>query len=347
MMYGDFVWFMGVVEDRLDPEEMNRVRVRCFGFHTESTSLLATEDLPWATVMLPTTSSGMSGLQSSPHGLVEGSWVMGFFRDGNDCQDPVILGSISSQALVAANTSAGFADPSGTYPKKEYLNTPDVNEHARSVETTLVTAKKDSITEMVATAAGSMWDEPETPYASEYPKNHVYESESGHLLEIDDTTGAERLHEYHRSGTFRETHPDGSVVNRIVTDKYEIIAGDEYVNVKGNVNLTIDGNCETYVKGNHDIKVDGNVTRTITGTLTETVTGNVTQNYAASKTTTIGATDTVTAPNVSFTFDAGSIVVSSGNITDTNVTLHSHKHTQGPDADANSQAPTDPPISGT
>ena len=33
---GKFTWFMGVVEDRMDPEMMGRVRVRCFGFHTES-----------------------------------------------------------------------------------------------------------------------------------------------------------------------------------------------------------------------------------------------------------------------------------------------------------------------
>ena len=35
-----------------------------------------------------------------------------------------------------------------------------------------------------------------------YPKNHVYETESGHIKEFDDTEGAERIHEYHKSGTF-------------------------------------------------------------------------------------------------------------------------------------------------
>ena len=61
-MGGGFTWFTGVVEDRFDPEEMNRVKVRCFGFHTEDTGSISVDDLPWATVMLPTTSSGTSSL---------------------------------------------------------------------------------------------------------------------------------------------------------------------------------------------------------------------------------------------------------------------------------------------
>ena len=31
----NFIWFMGVVEDRLDPLKMGRVRVRCFNWHSE------------------------------------------------------------------------------------------------------------------------------------------------------------------------------------------------------------------------------------------------------------------------------------------------------------------------
>ena len=42
----NFVWFFGVVEDRIDPNYLGRVRVRCFGFHTDNRELLPTEDLP-------------------------------------------------------------------------------------------------------------------------------------------------------------------------------------------------------------------------------------------------------------------------------------------------------------
>ena len=30
-----FVWFTGVVEDRDDPDQLGRVRVRILGYHTE------------------------------------------------------------------------------------------------------------------------------------------------------------------------------------------------------------------------------------------------------------------------------------------------------------------------
>jgi hypothetical protein len=290
-MNSSFEWFMGVIEDRIDPEKLNRVKVRCFGIHDESISLIPTEDLPWATVMLPTTSSGMNGLQSTPHGLVEGSWVVGFFRDGNGYQDPVVMGSIASMPMTAPVAELGFNDPNLKYPKETHLEESDVNRLARAEDTEedIPTLKKDSVTKEIPTATDQQWDEPETPYAPEYPFNKVYESESGHIFEIDDTEGVERLHEYHRTGTFREVHPDGSVVTRVVKDTYEIVYGNSFVNVKGNVSLTIDSNCETYIKGNWDIKVDGNVTQTIGGTLTEEVAGDVTETYNSNQTTKVSS----------------------------------------------------------
>ena len=42
-----FTWFVGVVEDRNDPDQLGRVRVRCVGLHTEDRTQLPTDDLPW------------------------------------------------------------------------------------------------------------------------------------------------------------------------------------------------------------------------------------------------------------------------------------------------------------
>ena len=127
-MGGGFTWFTGVVEDRFDPEEMNRVKVRCFGFHTEDTGSISVDDLPWATVMLPTTSSGTSGIGDTPHGLMEGSWVVGFFRDGASAQDPIIMGSIASKNSPRSK-SLGFTGED--YPLSEYETESDVNFAAR------------------------------------------------------------------------------------------------------------------------------------------------------------------------------------------------------------------------
>ena len=44
------------------------------------------------------------------------------------------------------------------------------------------------------------WNEPEVPYAAEYPLNHVRETESGHVEEWDDTVGAERYQRFAETG---------------------------------------------------------------------------------------------------------------------------------------------------
>ena len=38
-----FRWFMGVVEDRQDPAQLGRVRVRAFGLHTENKQAIKIE----------------------------------------------------------------------------------------------------------------------------------------------------------------------------------------------------------------------------------------------------------------------------------------------------------------
>jgi len=123
-----FIWFYGVVEDRQDPYQIGRVKVRCFGHHTGNKIDLPTEDLPWAQVMLPVTSAGISGIGQTPMGLVEGSHVFGFFRDGEDRQEPVVMGSMPGYPAELADTEKGFYDPNGEYPR--YINSPDTNQLA-------------------------------------------------------------------------------------------------------------------------------------------------------------------------------------------------------------------------
>ena len=45
-----------------------------------------------------------------------------------------------------------------------------------------------------------------------YPFNHVIETESGHYVEIDDTKDNERIHVYHKTGTFLEIDPLGNII---------------------------------------------------------------------------------------------------------------------------------------
>ena len=83
-----FVWWHGVVEDVADPLMLGRVRVRVYGYHSDDRIELPIASLPWAYPMQPITSAALSGIGTSPTGLLVGSHVFGFFRDGSEAQDP-------------------------------------------------------------------------------------------------------------------------------------------------------------------------------------------------------------------------------------------------------------------
>ena len=88
----DFIWWVGVVEDRHDPMYLGRCKVRCLGWHTEDKELIPTYELPWAFPLMPITSASQTAVGQSPLGPVEGTWVMGFFRDGKEAHFPYFTG---------------------------------------------------------------------------------------------------------------------------------------------------------------------------------------------------------------------------------------------------------------
>ena len=102
------------------------------------------------------------------------------------------------------------------------------------------------------------------PYKSGvYPYNHVMESESGHIFEIDDSPGAERLYRQHKTGTFEEIHNDGSVQTKIIGDNYEIVLGSENIVIKGSQNITVEGDVRQLIKGDYILEVEGDYYRKV------------------------------------------------------------------------------------
>ena len=311
-----FVWFTGVVEDRNDPSKLGRVRVRCLGLHTENKVDIPTADLPWAHVMQSTNNPSMQGLGNTPTFLVEGTWVVGFFLDAVEKQQPIIMGTLPGIPQSVADITKGFNDPNGTYPSEKIthsdhaLQESDVNRLARNDTDkvhAVVAAKNTAKTSTVPTANSSTtWNEPDSAYSASYPKNHVMETESGHIKEYDDTSGQERIQEYHTKGTFYEIDKDGNKSTRIVGDNYEVVAGSDFVNIKGTANLTIDSNCNTYIKGNWNIQVDGTKTEVVTGavsetyksTKTENVTGAVQETFSSTQTTNVSSNVTITGSRI-------------------------------------------------
>ena len=279
--HNGFLWFTGVVEDRNDPNKAGRVRVRALGHHTSNTVILPTADLPWAHTMLPATSAGISGLGHSATGLVEGSWVLGYFRDGMDRQEMIVLGTLPGYPAELSQ-AGGFYDPNAVYPK--YKDEPDVNRLAVNNEdkphlantlrtatriTGIATADFNSHTNADGASTmdasdGDTFDQPEIPYNASYPFNNVYESESGHLMEYDDTSGAERIHQRHRTGTSYEIDASGNKVEIIKGESYRLLSNKEQVQIQGQSDITIDGRHKLFINktnvlNNHyDIQVGAN-----------------------------------------------------------------------------------------
>jgi len=131
------------------------------------------------------------------------------------------------------------------------------------LDTAVGTAQIDGIREGIAQIPEDLdealettgqWDEPtlfqtQVPdplgagtyqFTAKYPNNHVYESEGGHLREMDDTEGAERIHERHASGTGYEIGPEGTKVTRVKKDNYTIISDDDYCHIQGTGRTTIE-----------------------------------------------------------------------------------------------------------
>lgn len=302
----NFVWWHGFVEDVNDPLKMGRCRVRIFGIHTHDKKDIPTESLPWAVPMMPYNSATASGIGHSPTGILPGSWVVGFFRDGEEAQQPMILGSYGGINKLEGITSKipwnGFNDPSGKLPKDSYVDEPDTNKLARNedIENTIVQQKKNDLDENNPTALGGEWSEPPTPYAAQYPKNHVHESESGHIFEVDDTPNAERIHQYHKTGTFKEIHPDGSVVEKIIGNDFQIVRKNNNVSIYGNMNVNVGDTIKIYSGKNLDVQIGGNARIHVAGNSTIQTDGNYVHKINGTASIVSGGNLLLAAPRIDF-----------------------------------------------
>ena len=357
-----FVWWQGVVEDRHDPLYLGRCRVRILGWHTEDRGQMPSESLPWAYPVQPITSAAQTGVGISPTGPVEGTWVVGFFRDGEDAQEPVFFGTLGGIPAPLDN-KVGFSDPRQTladfdehpflqsatrvldfgggkvtdeqkvprapakikhYGQGTTANTANnytsvelkpsgkigttdnvsdrykifIEEHTErqpypdfinyegepttpraargqfgNFPTTSpyskygLVAQKHEWMETLGAAKQAqkdtteVWMEPDPAamYGARYPYNHVHQSESGHLIEVDDTPGKERLHWYHRAGTFTEIGSLGQKVTKVANEDYDIKLMNAYERVVGSKYQSISGKLDIVSSSGYYHKIESGI----------------------------------------------------------------------------------------
>lgn len=191
-------WFQGVVEDIDDPEKLGQVRVRIFGENAIQGSENDLNIMPWAKVLMPVTSSGFNGIGQAPVGLTKGAWVIGFYM--GDKRYPMILGSM----VMADSISDQAAGVSGV--KRKQL-VPELGEK-------------------------------ESDYGAIYPHNKTINTTSGHTIEIDDTPKKERVAVHHKSGSYIEMFPDGTVMVKSMKDSVSITMNDHAISsVRGDIQI--------------------------------------------------------------------------------------------------------------
>ena len=102
-----FVWAVGVVEDRNDPLYLGRCKVRYLGWHTRDKLELPTKTLPWSFPLMPLTSASQTQVGTSPTGPVPGTWVLSFFKDGEDASS--VFSSSSFVLPACGRTNSDFS----------------------------------------------------------------------------------------------------------------------------------------------------------------------------------------------------------------------------------------------
>ena len=78
-----------------------RYSVRIMGYHTANADDIPDDELPWAYVMYPVTAGGGGRGSSQNANLTQGTFVFGWFMDGEDAQLPIIMGVLGYNNYTA------------------------------------------------------------------------------------------------------------------------------------------------------------------------------------------------------------------------------------------------------
>jgi hypothetical protein len=177
----------------------------------------------------------------------------------------------------------GMQNASGDYPKREYNFGSSINKAALGTKVN-----------KLYTGGGDINVPLNIPeqMPSQYPFNQVDETPSGHVIEMDDTPGGERVLIKHRKGSGVELRADGTVVISALNNKVEVTGGDQTVIVEGHGNLVYNGNLNLKVSGDMNVDVGGDYNLNVAGNREDNtrrnykkqVTGDVVESILGTKT---------------------------------------------------------------
>lgn len=194
----------------------------------------------------------------------------------------------TSEAAVNAEgrPEDAFNDPTGQFPRGNYHDQPSVNKAVRG----------DTINELdLRNGIPGVDTDLQQKVATQYPMAATTESVSGHIIEINDTPGGERILIKHNTGAGIDIKSDGSIVINTKGNKVDIVdndhrlvvEGDGNVSYFGNLNMNVSGDYNLTVGGNYNLKVKGNWIATISGSYKKKILGIMSEVVLKSKSVTI------------------------------------------------------------
>ena len=195
----------------------------------------------------------------------------------------------------------GYKDPKKVFPRKHYMGKASTNFAARGIKRNNLYIGGGHVGLDLGLREGPN---------SKYPKNQVRESISGHVTEIDDTPGNERMLFKHKTGSGVEMRADGTVIISSTNHMIRISAHDEKVIVEGNGEIFYNGNLKLNVAGDFDLNVGGNFNLTTGGDKTENIKGGYRQTVTKNKelTTIKNSTEYVAGSNALTTLGDNRII---------------------------------------
>ena len=251
--------YFGIVQDIKDPKKIGRVRVKVFDLHDS----INVSDLAWSQVLMPANVPARLGVGASVNLLV-GTLVSCVPLDKMK-QEFIVTGTLPTNSDITTDDDTAIGGSAAETKSK-----PDNNSRVRGEPDPHADESKGKY-------------QPKSTYGPIYPHNNVMETESGHVKEYDDTPGAERITERHKSGTRYEIAANGSKIERIVRDNYQLILGHDTIEVRGNVKIYVNGDANiavakdliaqvgndmtTVVDGNADLLVKGDIDGEVRGNI--------------------------------------------------------------------------------
>ena len=260
--FSNLLYFVGVVEANNDLTNNGRVKVRAFGIHPPRNSEVdadnvPTDHLPWATVL-----DGSYG--QSPVIPNVGEWVFGFFIDGNEAQQPMIMGRLPGQHL---QMPAGSGEPGEDgYLPPEAVNEfgkPDLHRYqgGEGASQGQTLAQRVFANTEIPQADGETFDEPPIMMPQNNYNNRVIKSSDGDNFIVlgsgKDGSGSDYFLISHSSGSVFQIDPNGTIFVKAFGDKYNSTQGVESTYVRGSSHNSIDEDYTLKVGKQGKVTVNG------------------------------------------------------------------------------------------